>query len=285
MTATVYVPLDGSERAEAALPPACALAERTGAELVLVATPWPATSTETVNNYLSARAAFLDQPARTRLVLDREIADAVRMVAAEPDTLVCMTTRGRGVVQEALLGSVAAEVVRTSVAPVLFVGPRMGARWELGDDPLIIAGLDGSTPSLVAAQSAGVLAISIRARVRAVEVLRPSDVITVGEVRAGDVAMLEHVVAELTERGVTADYEMVDGYDAADTLAEHAASQHAAVISVASHGRSGMARALLGSIAMRTIRHAPCPVLVTGPAVHRHATDGAAVSSEEPSAT
>jgi nucleotide-binding universal stress UspA family protein len=74
---------------------------------------------------------------------------------------------------------------------------------------------------------------------------------------------------------------MVDGYDAADTLAELAGAAPAAVIAVASHGRTGVARAVLGSIAMRTIRHAPCPVLVTGPGVHRHATDGAGVSSSE----
>jgi nucleotide-binding universal stress UspA family protein len=283
MTATVYVPLDGSERAEAALLPATALAARAGADLVLFATPWPNTSTETVSSYLSVRAGFLDRPARTRLVLDREPADAIRMVAAEPDALVCMTTHGRGALRKALLGSVAEEIVRTSVAPALFVGPGMRAEWELGKDPLVIAGLDGSTSSLAAAQAAGELAASIRARVRAVEVLRPSDVITVGEFPGGDVALLEAAVAEIEQRGVAADYEVVDGYDAADTLSKQAATDHAAVIAVASHGRSGLARAVLGSVAMRTIRHAPCPVLVAGPSVHRHATDGATVSSQEPS--
>jgi nucleotide-binding universal stress UspA family protein len=70
---------------------------------------------------------------------------------------------------------------------------------------------------------------------------------------------------------------MVDGYDAADTLAKRAATEHAAVIAVASHGRTGLARVVLGSIAMKTIRRAPCPVLVSGPAVHRHETDGSTV--------
>ncbi len=223
MTITVYVPLDGSDRAERALAPATAIAARTGAELVLFATPWPDTRPETVSNYLSVQAAFLELPARPWLVLDRTPVDAIRTAAAEPDALVCMTTRGRGVVSEALLGSVAEEVVRTSVAPVLFVGPNMRADWELGDDPLVMAGLDGSTPSLAAAHAAGDLATSIGARVRAVEVLRPSDVITVGEFPGGDLAMLKEVAAELVRRGVTADYEMVDGYDAADTLAKLAA--------------------------------------------------------------
>ena len=267
MTATVYVPLDGSTRAEGALPAAIALAAHAGADLVLLAAPWPNSSAETVSRYLSVRAGFLDYPAETRLMLDREPADAIRMVAAEPDALVCMTTHGRGALRKVLLGSVAEEIVRTSIAPVLFVGPGMLVGWELAADPLVIAGLDGSTPSLAAARAAAELAAAIRGRVRAVQVLRPSDVITVGDFPGGDVAQLQAAVAEIAGRGVAADYEMVDGYDAADTLAKKAADADAAVIAVASHGRTGLARAVLGSIAMRTIRHAPCPVLVSGPAV------------------
>ena len=285
MTTTLYVPLDGSERAQRALPVAAAIAGRAGAELVLLATPWPDTAVETVNSYLSVQAAFLDPPVRPWLVLDRTPGDAIAMAAAEPDSLVVMTTRGRGFVSGALLGSVAEEVVRTSVAPVLFVGPGMRTEWVLGDEPLVLAGLDGSVPSLAAARAAGDLAVSIGARVRAVEVLRPSDVITVGEFPRGDLELLEKATADLAGRGLSADHEMVDGYDAADTLADKAAAEHAAVIAVASRGRTGLARAVLGSVAMRTIRHAPCPVLVTGPGVHRHETDGATTPPEQERAT
>ena len=278
MLQTVYVPLDGSERAESALTPAVALAECAGAELVLLSAAWPDASADTVNNYLSARAAFLGRPARASLVLDRDPADTIRMVAAEAGSLVCMATRGRGAIREALLGSVGEEVVRTSVAPVLLVGPGVPADWELGEHPLVLAGLDGSEPSRAAAQAAGDLATSLGARVRVVEVLRPSDVVAVGTVPGGDPEVLEAVVETLTHRGVAADYELVDGYDAADTLAKMAATQHAAVIAVASHGRTGVSRAALGSVSMRTVRHAPCPILVSGPAVHRHETDGAVSS-------
>jgi len=110
--------------------------------------------------------------------------------------------------------------------------------------------------------------------VRAIEVLRPSDVITVGDFPGGDVEMLEQVVGDLTQRGLEADFELIDGYDAADTLAKQAATKHAAVVAVASRGRTGLARVVLGSVAMKTIRHAPCPVFVTGPAVHHHTGDG-----------
>ena len=46
------------------------------------------------------------------------------------------------------------------------------------------------------------------------------------------------------------------------TLSEHAAESHAGLIVVASHGRTGLSRWLLGSVSERLLRHAPCPVLI-----------------------
>jgi nucleotide-binding universal stress UspA family protein len=103
--------------------------------------------------------------------------------------------------------------------------------------------------------------------VRAVEVVRPSDLVVVGGKFPGaEVDLLERIVAELTGSGVAAEYELVDGHDAADTLTREAVVRGATAIAVASHGRSGLGRLILGSVAMRVVRHATCPVLVTGPA-------------------
>ena len=45
-------------------------------------------------------------------------------------------------------------------------------------------------------------------------------------------------------------------------IVEHARSIHAGVIVVGTHGRAGMSRLLMGSVAEHVVRHAPCPVLV-----------------------
>ena len=45
-------------------------------------------------------------------------------------------------------------------------------------------------------------------------------------------------------------------------LVEAAEDEGADLLILASHGRSGLSRALLGSVAERVVRHAPCPVLV-----------------------
>jgi nucleotide-binding universal stress UspA family protein len=44
-------------------------------------------------------------------------------------------------------------------------------------------------------------------------------------------------------------------------IVDMAAREHAALIVMGTHGRSGLDRILLGSVAERVIRLAPCPVL------------------------
>jgi nucleotide-binding universal stress UspA family protein len=270
---TVYVPLDGSERAEGALRPAAAIAERCGANVAVLATSWPDASDETVERYLDASAAFLDLAAQPVFMRDRGPNEAICTAAAEPGALICMTTRGRGAVEGALLGSIGEAVVRTACKPVLLVGPAMDPKWKLRSQPLVIAGLDGSDYALAAAWDAGALAAALHGRVRAVEVVRPSDVATIGEYPGGDVARLEDVVTELRQQGVRADSDLVDAFDPASALAREAKRRVAAFISVATHGRTGMSRAVLGSVAVAIVRKAPCPVLVSGPGVHRHLAD------------
>lgn len=50
--------------------------------------------------------------------------------------------------------------------------------------------------------------------------------------------------------------------DPGNEVANHAKRQDAGLIVISSHGRSGLSRLLLGSVAERVVRHAPCPVLV-----------------------
>lgn len=60
-------------------------------------------------------------------------------------------------------------------------------------------------------------------------------------------------VAALVDRGT------------ANTIVDHATEHGVDLIIVGSHGRSGIKRMVLGSVAERVVRHAACDVLVVGP--------------------
>jgi nucleotide-binding universal stress UspA family protein len=47
-------------------------------------------------------------------------------------------------------------------------------------------------------------------------------------------------------------------------ICQSAAQEQVDLIIMGSHGRTGLSHVLLGSVAERVVRHAPCPVLVVG---------------------
>jgi nucleotide-binding universal stress UspA family protein len=79
------------------------------------------------------------------------------------------------------------------------------------------------------------------------------------------------VPSEATAAGILTDVTIVDGGDAAEVICQTAARLSADAICVASHGRGGLGRAVLGSVAGRLLHRADRPVFV----VRRPAEDGA----------
>ena len=187
MTKTVYVSLDGSGLAEAALLPGAALAARTGAELALLAAPWSTEDDHVVEKYLDFQTAVSSVPARPWFLRDQEPADAITLACESDDALLCMATHGRTGLGEAVLGSVAEAVVRRSVAPIVLIGPRFEPGWRLAESPMVLAGYDGSTQARDLAFVAGRLSAALGGRLRLEQVLRPSDVVQTPRFPAGEV--------------------------------------------------------------------------------------------------
>ena len=79
--------------------------------------------------------------------------------------------------------------------------------------------------------------------------------------RAGVEAQAKEFMAKVQNRGVPIEVRTLVGepfHDICHT-AEHEGSD---LIVMGSHGRTGLSHVLLGSVAERVVRHAPCPVLV-----------------------
>jgi nucleotide-binding universal stress UspA family protein len=84
----------------------------------------------------------------------------------------------------------------------------------------------------------------------------------------GDEAALKSALEHLTPRaaiGVATFAHVVRGDDAARAVAETAERVGADIICIASHGRSGLSRALVGSVADKLLRASLRPVLVLRP--------------------
>ncbi len=74
--------------------------------------------------------------------------------------------------------------------------------------------------------------------------------------------ILDKVVSQAKEKGVDAQTAVVKSDDIAQGLMDKAQSYKADVIIMASHGRKGLKRMLLGSETLAVLTHAKTPVLV-----------------------
>ena len=70
------------------------------------------------------------------------------------------------------------------------------------------------------------------------------------------------VPAEAEKLGITTHVSVIDGGKAAETIMQAAERLNVDAISLGSHGRGGLARALLGSVAEEVVRRSTRPVLV-----------------------
>jgi nucleotide-binding universal stress UspA family protein len=68
--------------------------------------------------------------------------------------------------------------------------------------------------------------------------------------------------SDLEAQGRTVHVHLREGHPAQEILATAEGSSGAPLIALSTHGRTGLKRLLLGSVAEKVIRRAPCPVFV-----------------------
>jgi nucleotide-binding universal stress UspA family protein len=219
----------------------------------------------------------------TATILDGRAADSLcdHAVAAGAD-LVVMTTHGYGPLARAWMGSVADKLVRRLPVPILLARPHeatldlLEAVHERVFEHVLIP-LDGSTLSeeiLDPALALGALMDAEYILMEAIEVpalgYAPAaqaaglDDRMLEQWRAEAHAYLERVAARIRARGQVARTNVVIAPPAMaiiDYAREHAAD----LIALSTHGRGGLARMLLGSVADKVVRGADVPVLLQRP--------------------
>lgn len=75
---------------------------------------------------------------------------------------------------------------------------------------------------------------------------------------------LDRHASAIRESGLEVATLLLHGASAAESIRTAAEQEKADLIVVTSHGRSGVSRFLLGSVAEKLARLAPCPVLIVG---------------------
>lgn len=141
----------------------------------------------------------------------------------------------------------------------------------------ILVATDGSAASEHAAQLAVDLARTHGAKLTAVFVVDPYPYMGVGEINplgfqaymsaAQQHAASAHAQVEaLCKRGgatIALQARLVENVGAATGIVETAKTEEADLLVIGSHGRSGLARLFLGSVATKVVAESPIPVLVT----------------------
>ncbi|HEU5432998.1 MAG TPA: universal stress protein [Thermomicrobiales bacterium] len=302
MVERILVPLDGSSEAEEAIPYATALLPdgREAALLRVVPdveSPWTGLR-ETLapppvgaddSELVAARAALDAVPARFPEARVHWTAEVVRGDPAETIVrfaqslgadLIVMTTHGRDAVGRVLFGSVADRVARSSAVPVLLARPGVpGAPPAAMTFRRIVAPLDGSEVAETALPVAADLARTLRVPIRLMRVVDPSMTVArlagigypgapisaelcqqaLNDVREDARQSLAAAAARLTAEGLQATWTVTDG---SPYFAIADATEPGDLLVLSSHGRSGVLRWALGSVAEKLVRTAPAPVVL-----------------------
>lgn len=289
---SIVVPVDFSEPSRAALARAAVLAERLDASIHLVHAarfPMPAIAHEfsipepaweTVRDAAQQEvdrlaAGLLERGLKvSREVSDRDTVDAIGAAVEKHGAgLIVMGTHGHRGVEHFLLGSVAERVIRTSAVPVMAVKENT----DVAGTPIrkIMLATDFSEPSHQARDFAVELAKATDAPIElfhsvavptqffaSYDVAPPGDLLD--DIRDSAASRLSESAKAIAARGVQVETRLVEG-PASEAISDAATKTAADVIVMGTRGNSGLRHVLLGSVAERTLRRAPCSVIAVRP--------------------
>jgi nucleotide-binding universal stress UspA family protein len=284
----ILFPTDGSDAAATAFLQAAALAEWHDAELHLfnvtddrdepdLSVP---VSDKALTDWLGTVPGGMNGPNLQALSLTQKqveaTAPAERILAYVEDQdidLIVMGTHGRRGLSRALLGSVTEAVVRQAPCPVFVVRGDEEAVSPQHAIRRILVPIDFSDASHEAIRHATEIAQTYGAEINLLHVVE--EVVYPSAYGMGDayfptqnvIRKVEETLADMARDEIGYEHIMIAavvGY-APLSIIDYAKENEADLIVIATHGRSGFDRMLLGSVAERVIRRAPVPVFIVKP--------------------
>ena len=214
-------------------------------------------------------------------ILEGNVADALARHANAVADLVVMTTHGRGGLTRFWLGSVADGVVREATVPILLLRPSdspneadVGRDHRLND---ALVPLDGSpeAESVLEPVMDLVGADNASATCTLLLVQQPIAAIALSSLEAAippearphtddgpTVAYLNSVAERLRSRGIRVHTHATVHTSPARAILDQAHESEADLIAMATHGRGGIRRLLIGSVADKVLRGTDRPLLL-----------------------
>lgn len=289
----ILVPLDGSNLAESAIRYARALVGDSGTITLLQVLPAPESirdaagieivpaeiasewGTKEAHDYLTKtagrlRSSFLGPVTVDTVIATGDAAEEILNAATTTRaTSIVMSSHARGAVGRAAFGSVADRVTRTAAIPVVISRPDEGSDDEgIPSIRRLIVPLDGSERSRGALGVARSLAQQLGATLYLIHVIdtfssymavsgMPVSQAVVDEWHSEARKELDDAVKAVATQGLAVTSDIFQG-NTVQNLCDIA--QPGDLIVMTSHGRGGVKRWLLGSVAEKLVRTAPVPV-------------------------
>lgn len=314
----ILIPLDGSTRAERAIPVAARLARASGGSVILVrvvsklSSLWPSVTERTTlaqqvvaaditeaERYLASIAASSELegiPTESVIRFGPTVSTLLVVADASQADLIVLCSHGYTSVMHRIMGSVAQKLAREAPVPVLVLredGPVPGEAHPGAKRPLrVLVPLDGSAHAKAALEPAAYLLAALAGPasgiLHLVRVVQPvtTDIEEGGMLTASAKARrylsatAEHIregyVAPVVARlNLDVTWSVaVDTY-VAETLVRTAENAEASeedemlsdcnLIALATHGRDGLQRWVMGSVTERVLRDTKLPLLIVPP--------------------
>jgi nucleotide-binding universal stress UspA family protein len=281
----ILVPLDGSKFSEQILPYAGFFADAFKIPVALLhvthpdARPpfWPSLSEDRYLSEIAVKCFPLAARVTTAEKIGMPEDVIVDNAKGDPSCLIAMATHGMSGMRRWLIGSVASKVVQTAANPLLLVRPRdivnasMPVKLDTAIVPLDGSGLAEKTLPHVRALARAANIQAHLLRVYAVPTNPP--VIGDGVFVHPSAAYREQLEKEartyvdgkaagLRAEGFERVVATVTGGDAAGEIIDLARQTPNNLIVMSTHGRSGLSRWVLGSVAEKVVQHSEDPVLL-----------------------